>query len=32
MELIITVEIDGTDILCGHLFQNVRHGTELVIA
>lgn len=28
MELVITVEIDGMDILCGHLFQNVRHGTE----
>lgn len=26
MEFVITVQINGTDILCGHLFQNVRHG------
>ena len=28
MECDVTVQLDGNDVLVGHLFQNVRHGNE----
>ncbi len=28
MEYLVTIQIDGEDVPCGRLFQNVRHGEE----
>ena len=28
MELDVTVQIEGADVLAGHLYQTVRHGIE----
>lgn len=28
MELLVTVQLEGEDVIAGHLFQSVRHGAE----